>query len=267
MHGPVDGALNMAFDRAVQLSREDGCAPPTLRLYTWARPTVTLGRFQKLDGVDLDAAAEAGVDVVRRFTGGRGVLHDDEITYSVVAGLDDGVPRGVAASYRYLCTALAEAYRLLGVAAEVTARDAAATSSAACYLQTTRADLALDGAKLAGSAQVWAGSTVLQHGSFTRTRDVEREARVFRLGAGETAKLAEGTADLDAVLGLRVGDAALAAAVVEGFERALGITLVPGTLSALEAERAAGLLGEVRVGDGEGFVAHAAREVLRKSEW
>ncbi|MDP2232400.1 MAG: lipoate--protein ligase family protein, partial [Actinomycetota bacterium] len=111
--GPKDGAWNMAVDRAIQLACAAGAAPPTLRLYTWARPTVTLGRFQPASSVQADACGRYGVGVVRRFTGGRGVLHDDEVTYSIVASVPDGVPRGVAASYRYLCTGLTEAYHLL----------------------------------------------------------------------------------------------------------------------------------------------------------
>ncbi len=141
VQGPVDGALNMALDRAIQVCREQGSAPPTLRLYRWARPTVSLGRFQALETIDAQYCARGGIDVVRRFTGGRGVLHDDEVTYSAVCGLDDGVPRGVAASYRYLCAALVQAYRALGVDAELTERDRGHAETGACYLQTTRADL------------------------------------------------------------------------------------------------------------------------------
>ena len=79
--GPASGAWNMALDRAVQLAHEAGQTPPTLRLYRWERPTITLGRFQPAEGVDRDFATARGIDVVRRFTGGRGVLHDDELTY------------------------------------------------------------------------------------------------------------------------------------------------------------------------------------------
>jgi len=236
----------MALDRAVQLSREEGSAPPTLRLYSWARPTVTLGRFQDPGGVDRDACAREGIDVVRRFTGGRGVLHDDELTYAVVAGTDDGVPRGVAASYRHLCGALVEAYRSLGVEADLTTRDRGEGRTGACYLQTTRADLSLGGHKLSGSAQVWAGSTVLQHGSFVVSRDVERESRLFRLDSAQAAHLAEATKTLADVCPAPPVIDRLVAAVVEGFERRLGVTLLPGEVSAREAELAADLLGDTR---------------------
>ena len=83
--GPNEGAWNMALDRAVQLAHEAGDAPPTLRLYEWRSPTVTLGRFQAADSIDREWCAANGIDVVRRPTGGKGVLHDDEVTYSIIA--------------------------------------------------------------------------------------------------------------------------------------------------------------------------------------
>lgn len=242
LHGPVDGALNMAIDRAVQHAHAHGSAPPTLRLYGWSRPTVTLGRFQDVAGVDLGYCASHGIDVVRRYTGGRGVLHDDEVTYCVVAGVSDGMPRGVAASYAHLCTALVAAFDALGVAASVTRSDERPHSGGACYLQTTRADVALGTAKLAGSAQVWMQDTVMQHGSFVRTRDHGREAALFRLDVEQTRKLSA-TATLESALGSPPDTAAITGAVRAGFEEALGIDLQEGSLNLAEIAHLSELLG------------------------
>ncbi|MGV8082562.1 MAG: biotin/lipoate A/B protein ligase family protein [Coriobacteriia bacterium] len=263
---PCDGVWNMALDRAIQLERADGRVPPTLRLYSWTRPTVSLGKFQKLSGVDFDACRDEGVDVVRRFTGGRGVLHDDEVTYSVVASLEDGVPRGTSASYRLLCGGLILAYRNLGVEASLTARSRGEAASSACYMHATQADLSLGAAKLSGSAQVWAADTVLQHGSFVITRDVHREARVFRLDEDGMRRLAEQTATLaDAVgadmAGSDAADAdaagtlsreAIIEAAAEGMAEALGITMEPGSITDAERERARLLMEEVVVTPGAG---------------
>ena len=234
----------MALDRAVQLARQAGESPPTLRLYSWASPTVTLGRFQDVVGVDYELCVREGIDVVRRYTGGRGVLHDDELTYSIVAGVDDGIPRGTAASYRLLCSALAETYRLLGVDAALTARPRGDGSSAACYLHATPADLSLGLAKLSGSAQVWTADTVLQHGSFPRSRDIAREAAVFRLSPQATRRLAAETTTLADALGEAPSLARIADAAVAGLEAALGVRLEPAPITAEERERAVALLGE-----------------------
>lgn len=232
-----DGAWNMAVDGALLRSRAAG-GVPTLRLYRWGRPTASLGRFQRLEDVDLDACRREGVDVVRRATGGRGVLHDDELTYSVTAAEEDGIPRGVAASYRHLGAALIAAYEALGVPAELTAGHAGRKGSAACYLAATQADLSLAGAKLSGSAQVWAGNAVLQHGSFVVTRDVEREASVFRLRSEAAEALDREAVTIVGATGTRPGPVALRDAVVSGFESALGVEFEAGSLTAEEEESA-----------------------------
>jgi len=237
--GPVPGALNMALDRAVLECRSAGESPPTLRLYGWEVPTVTVGRFQPLEQVDFDACVRRGFDVVRRPTGGRGVLHDDELTYSIVAGTADGVPRGVAASYRHLSAALADAYRALGVEAELTSRQRGARGAGACYLHSTQADLSLGAAKLSGSAQVWKDDAVLQHGSFVVSRDLAAESEVFRLGAAESRELSRTTATLEESLGVRPSRESIVAAVVEAVSARLGVDLRESPFSAREQDLAA----------------------------
>lgn len=228
----------MALDRAAQHSRDAGHVPPTLRLYRWARPTVTLGHFQDESDVDRPACRRYGVDIAVRPTGGRGVLHDDELTYSVIAAEEDGVPRGVAASYRYLSAALARAYSALGIEAEMTSHDRASAPSAACYLATTRADLSLGASKLSGSAQVWKGSTVLQHGSFTRSRDIGRESAVFGLSSEESELLTSQAVTMDRVLAEVPSFESIARAVVDAFATEFGITFVEDEWTSLEASLA-----------------------------
>lgn len=244
---PGDGAWNMALDKAIQVARRDGESPPTLRLYRWRRPTVTLGRFQDSAGIDSGLCGREGIDVVRRFTGGRGVLHDDEVTYSVAGSVDDGIPHGTTPSYRLLCTALAETYRLLGVDAQLTSRSRGDRTSAACYLHATRADLSLGYAKLSGSAQVWIGDTVLQHGSFTRTRDVTREAAVFGLSPNSTRRLHATTATLGDVLGESPSVETIIESAREAFARILDAEFENGDITTRELQHVDGLLDETRI--------------------
>jgi lipoyl(octanoyl) transferase len=230
--------MNMALDRAVLACRAAGSAPPTLRLYEWEVPTVTLGRFQPTEHVDVAVCERRGFDVVRRPTGGRGVLHDDEITYSIVASTADGVPRGVAASYRHLSAAIAGAYRSLGVGAELAARPRGRATTGACYLHTTQADLSLGAAKLSGSAQVWKDDAVLQHGSFVVSRDLAAESEVFLLDAASRALLPRATTTLSDALGQRPSREAIVDAVVQAVEGLLGVTLEQGGFSPEETETA-----------------------------
>jgi len=247
LDGPEDGAWNMAVDRAVLRARERGEAPPTVRLYRWTRPTVTLGRHQSLDDVDVAECRARGFDIVRRPTGGRGVIHDDELTYSVVASVEDGIPRGVAASYRVLCGVLVEAYRSLGVDATLTGRPRGEKAAGACYLHATSADLSLGVAKLSGSAQMWDHDAVLQHGSFVRSRDAEAEAGVFRLDKRGQSRLRDSTATLGGVLGEAPSIERITEAAKSAFENVLGIELEPGGLSPAETDDAVRSMSVFRV--------------------
>ncbi|MBN1192112.1 MAG: lipoate--protein ligase family protein [Coriobacteriia bacterium] len=247
MDGPADGAWNMACDRAILDLHERGESPPTLRLYRWARPTVSLGRFQKLADVDVEVCAERGIGLCRRPTGGRGVLHADEVTYSIVAGVRDGIPRGVGASYRVLCGVLAEAYREMGVPAELTARPRGQRGVGACYLHATQADLSVGVSKLSGSAQMWIKDSCLQHGSFVISRDAPLEAAVFHVGeSGEDALVRE-TCTVSDVLGRRPGGEETVRAVVQGIARGLGVSLEIGCLTEAELFEAESKTPEYRV--------------------
>jgi lipoate-protein ligase A len=240
------GAWHMSLDRAIQLERAEGRSPATLRLYRWLRPTVSLGRFQKPESVDMDVCHSEGIEVVRRFTGGRGVLHDDELTYAVIAGIEDGVPAGTMASYRLLCGAVVNAYQRVGIDASLTPRPRGQRASGACYLHATHSDVSVGGRKLSGSAQVWHRDVVLQHGSFVFSRDLERETRVFGLTAQQARELARRTITIGAQAPASVRQA-LATAVVEAFEHTVGTAFERGTPTESEMALARTLLPEVDV--------------------
>jgi len=160
--GQQAAAWNMAADEAM-LACYPQLQQPTLRLYAWRQPTLSLGYFQPLDDVDLDACASHGIEVVRRPTGGRAVLHHQEVTYSVVAGL--GLfSSGVAASYRDISHILIEAFTRLGVCATLQRHHAQGHSSA-CFDTPAFAELTVDEKKISGSAQTRTKHALLQHGS------------------------------------------------------------------------------------------------------
>jgi lipoate-protein ligase A len=115
-HPPAKGAWNMAVDEAILESVYEGDSPPTLRLYAWEPACLSLGHAQPYSEVDLEALAENGWDVVRRPTGGRAILHVDELTYAVIAPEDEPrVKGGVLESYLRLSEALLESLKILGL--------------------------------------------------------------------------------------------------------------------------------------------------------
>src|SRR5919109_1444342 len=119
--GPADGFTNMAIDEAILELHAAERGPSTLRFYTWSPPALSLGYGQPLDSnLDLALCQSLGIDVVRRPTGGLAVLHDHEVTYSVVMSADD--PRattGVLASYLTIGQALIRGLAYLGIGAEL----------------------------------------------------------------------------------------------------------------------------------------------------
>lgn len=162
---PATGAENMALDEALMdRARETG--EWILRVYSWSQPTLSLGRNQAARGrYDLARITELGLGLVRRPTGGRGLLHDHEITYSVTALAADA--GDLSESYTHINQLLLEGLRLLGVQAEIavpTTRKSAPDMSP-CFDHPSAGELTLDGRKLAGSAQWRTGGALLQHGS------------------------------------------------------------------------------------------------------
>lgn len=161
----ADGPTNMALDEAL-LHRAGETGETVLRVYSWAKPTVSLGRNQPARGCyDLAVASARGIDFVRRPTGGRAILHHREITYSVAAPIS--AYGSLPESYRTINRLLLEALRTLGVDAQeaLGSTRAPAPSIAPCFDAPVSGELVADGRKLVGSAQVRDGEAFLQHGS------------------------------------------------------------------------------------------------------
>ena len=231
---PAPGAWNMAVDAALMEAVRGG-APPVLRFYRWNPPCLSLGRNQPAAGCyDLEALRAAGVEVVRRPTGGRAVLHDRELTYSVVAA--DGALGGPRESYAAINRALVAGLRRLGVQARLQPRTAArapAPSLAPCFKEPAEGEVVAGGRKLVGSAQLREDGVLLQHGSLLLEGD-QREVRAWTLGA-EPADGGEAPASLAELCGAAPSWERLTIALAAGWEEATGTSLTPGGLSAVEA--------------------------------
>jgi len=171
--GALAGAENMARDEALLEVR----AAPTLRFYRWARPTLSLGYFQAAADLPLDAVRARGGEIVRRPTGGKAILHEHELTYSLCAPEEGGLAGGPAAAMRAIHEALgAELGRQAGapVALRGGTRLLSDTpGSAWCFEDSSPLDLALAGRKLLGSAARRRGGWILFHGSLVLERPRE----------------------------------------------------------------------------------------------
>ena len=232
----ADGATSIAVDEAIARAVAAGLAPPTLRLYAWEPPCLSLGRAQAGEEVDRAACARDGVHVVRRPTGGRAILHTDELTYSVVAPPD--APRlagDVLSSYRRLSRAILAALEHLGVPAISQEEHRGDRDfNPVCFEVPSSYELTtLDGRKLVGSAQMRTERAVLQHGVIPLVGDIARICRYLE-GAPDPARVRARAATLEDVLGRTVDWGEAAEAMVVGFGQALNLTLQPGDLTPQE---------------------------------
>src|ERR1700730_5264647 len=166
---PAAGGWNMAVDEVLLDGVAEGSAPPTLRFYEWTPPCLSLGYFQPIDVVDVDGCRALGVEVGRRPAGGRAILHDRELTYSVALPASVlGHDGGVLPSYYRLSLALQDGLRRLGVPAVLAPESAASGPTAhgpVCFDRPSAHEILLHGRKLVGSAQMRRGGAILQHGS------------------------------------------------------------------------------------------------------
>lgn len=248
---PARGAWNMAVDEAILEHVECGKVLPTLRLYAWDPPCLSLGRAQPFTDVETQRLQTHGWDVVRRMTGGRAILHTDELTYSVTGTIHEpNLAGSLLESYNRLAGALLAAVQELGLLVEM--KEGKADNGIAnpvCFEVPSTYEITVNGQKLIGSAQARRKEGVLQHGSLPLTGDLTRicQALVFPDEAAREAameRLLARATTVESVLGREVAWETAAQAFVRAFEAQLGLKLEAGKLSESELGRAKELVSE-----------------------
>jgi lipoyl(octanoyl) transferase len=244
---PSNGAWNMAVDEAILEAAGSRQVLPTLRLYAWTPPCLSLGFAQSVKEVDRTALAENGWDLVRRPTGGRAILHTDELTYSVITPPDE--PRmagGVLESYGRLSGALVNALQRLGLPAYADKEYPIPTGSQAgepvCFEIPSNYEITVDGKKLVGSAQARRKEGILQHGSLPLHGDLTRITQALNYpdeGARSRAAIRLLThATNIQMLGRSITWEESADAIVSAFCEMLNLDLVEKPLNPTELRRA-----------------------------
>jgi lipoyl(octanoyl) transferase len=243
----ADGPLNMAVDEAILQSLADGHGTPTLRFFGWQPPCLSLGYAQAAAEVAADRLAAHGYDLVRRPTGGRAILHTDELTYSVIAPMNEPrVMGGVLESYQQLSAGLLAGLQRLGLGVRADKKydgSEALAKGPVCFEVPSNYEITVaNGAtprKLLGSAQVRKRGVVLQHGTLPLTGDLGRICDVLVFSSDEArqaarARLQERAATVAEVLGEAVTWARAAEALADGFASVLNLELVEAPLSERE---------------------------------
>lgn len=246
------GAWNMALDESILEHIGRGASLPTLRLYAWDPACLSLGHAQPFADVDTACLKERGWELVRRLTGGRAILHTDEITYSVIAPSDEPRVTGtVLESYNRLAGALLLAVQKLELPVEMKEGKPADTAAPnpVCFEVPSTYEITVNGKKLVGSAQARKKEGVLQHGSLPLAGDLTRicQALVFADEAARAAasqRLLDRATTVESVVGGVVSWETAAEAFIYAFETQLGLKLEQDELSESECKRTEELVTE-----------------------
>ncbi|MFN8379190.1 MAG: octanoyltransferase [Anaerolineae bacterium] len=247
---PMAGARNMAVDEALLRTIGAGEAPPTLRLYDWQPPTLSLGFGQPLHDVDETRLEEHGWGLVRRLTGGRAILHTDELTYSITLPIGHRLAQGsVIESYRRISAALAAAAQNLGATTQAERAAERGAASAVCFETPSHYELTVGGRKLAGSAQARRHDGLLQHGALPISGDLGRivDALAFEDDAARErarARVEARTITLSRAAGRLITWDEVADALTHAVETEFSVCLERGELSTAEATQAVRLESE-----------------------
>ncbi len=253
VNAPAEGAWNMAVDEAILESAANHLQPTTLRFYSWNPFCLSLGYAQLFSDIDDALLKEKGWDIVRRPTGGKAILHADELTYCICAAQDDSHVQGsVLESYRHLSKGLLSALDNLGLQAnsephkEPSERN---TTNPICFEVPSDYEITLNGKKIIGSAQARKKNGMLQHGTIPLFGDITRIIEVLRYpGTEERQKsrilLQNHATTLEEQIGHRITWKRVAQAILCGFENTLGIKIKAGSLSETERLRAKQLFEE-----------------------
>jgi len=243
---PGRGAWNMAVDEAILESVGNGRSKPTLRLYAWSPACLSLGYAQPFQDVDQYSLAARGWEVVRRITGGRAILHVDELTYAVMAPYDEPRLTGsLLESYRRISEALMQALSILGLPVQTHPLQTPGTNEEpkpVCFEVPSNYEITVNGKKIVGSAQARKKPGILQHGTLPLMGDLARIVQALTFsdpGAREEAgkRLLARATSVEAVLGQPISWETAASAFIQGFSQGLQIDFQDSNLTAAELAR------------------------------
>jgi lipoate-protein ligase A len=243
----------MAIDEALLETVGEDQAIPILRLYAWDPACLSIGYAQPCVDIDRKRLRDQGWDWVRRPTGGRAILHTDELTYSVIAPLSEPrVAGSVIESYQYLSEALLAGLHALNIPAEALLKNPAQSiraNEAVCFDVPSNYEIVVNGKKLIGSAQARRKNGVLQHGTLPLKGDLTRITQVLfypdeqQRRAAASRLLAHATT-VEKLLGYQIDWETAAQAIISGFQSELDLELFKADLSDKEIKLAARFVEE-----------------------
>lgn len=257
------GFMNMAIDEAIMIAHREGLVPPTIRFYQWSPPAVSLGYFQDLKKeINVEACQDLGIDIVRRPTGGKAVLHDKELTYSfIIKESHPLVNDSILETYKKISGGIIRGLSYLGIKADlVPLREKLKSTPSGneakskiphsdiesiCFSVPSQYEVQVKGKKIVGSAQVRKREIVLQHGSLLIELEKDKLFSVFNFPSAkirEKLKTGFKATSLEEILKKKINFTELSEILPRGFEEEFGARLVEGKLTKQEEKISKDLL-------------------------
>ncbi len=233
--GYNDPYTNMAVDEAILQSYSAGIVPPTLRVYGWNPPAISLGYFQNAEQIlNIDKCEKMGVNFVRRITGGEAIFHQNELTYSIFCSKKDlDMPQSVKEDFKKITGFLIAMYKSLGLDAGFFLDTGASLSSSFCFAKNNTFDISIGGRKIGGNAQKRTKNVIFQHGSILLEFKLEKIRPFFR---EDLQKAANRIISLNEALGRDLDFKEGCDLLVESFKDTFSIDLIKSGLSEKEQE-------------------------------
>ena len=230
--GKNNGPINMAMDEAVMIGLVENYSTPVLRIYRWLPPTISIGYFQNASDIDFEQAQKDGIGVVRRLTGGRAVLHDEELTYSILFSAEDFTPFNKKEIFLFIARCLVDSLNLIGISSKIVEKTKGDLRSPNCFASPAQYEIeSIKEGKLIGSAQVIKNGVVIQHGAIPITESYTRISKYLKTGSTKLKSVSS----LGSSAGSKIRDEELLESLRYGFSRHLN--LLNGHLNEYEQQK------------------------------
>lgn len=268
--GVHDAATNMALDELLLIWHSEGKIPPILRFYQWAKPSLSVGYFQDVHKtIDPSALQQYRIPVVRRLTGGSAVLHDDELTYSlVIAENKSFIPASITEAYYVLSKGIFDGYANLGITVDYAKqRHSIQNRSAVCFERPALYELLAGGKKISGNAQTRQKGVLLQHGSIPHSMNKTMLFDLFRFPSEEIRERKRAAFDTKATTirqetNRSISMSTMKDAFKQGFETGVDIKLSPFELTNQQWEEVYQLAADKYSNHDWNFKHHSKERVL-----
>ena len=258
-----NGFMNMAIDEAIMIAHRGGLVPPTIRFYQWSPPAVSLGYFQDLEKeIDIAACHNLGIDIVRRPTGGKAVLHDKELTYSFIIRENHSIVNdSILETYKKISGGIIRGLSYLGIKSELVPLRGKLENNllgrsdktrihhldfkSICFSIPSQYEVQVEGKKIVGSAQVRKGGVVLQHGSLLIKLEKDKLFPIFNFPSvqiKDRLKFKFNATSLEEILKRKINFSELSEILPQGFEEEFGVRLVESKLTSQEEKISKDLL-------------------------